>query len=38
MVVRNGGDTLQFSPFLNSTPDELSHIFSTVRQALATTA
>ena len=38
VVVRNGGDTLQFSPFLNSTPDELSHIFSTVRQALATTA
>lgn len=34
VVIRNGGDTLQFSPFLNSTPDELARIFATVRSAL----
>ena len=38
VVIRNGGDVLQFSPFLNATPDELAHMFTTVRQALATTA
>ena len=38
VVIRNGGDVLQFSPFLNATPDELAQIFTTVRQALATTA
>jgi beta-alanine--pyruvate transaminase len=34
VVIRNGGDILQFSPFLDSTPDELERIFSTVTQAL----
>jgi len=34
VVIRNGGDMLQFSPFLDSTPDELGRIFDTVRQAL----
>ncbi|SIR48391.1 beta-alanine--pyruvate transaminase [Aromatoleum tolulyticum] len=36
VVIRNGGDVLQFSPFLDSTPDELGRIFDTVRQALRT--
>ncbi|MFN4063712.1 MAG: aspartate aminotransferase family protein [Parazoarcus communis] len=34
VVIRNGGDILQFSPFLDSTPDELGRIFDTVRTAL----
>lgn len=34
VVIRNGGDVLQFAPFLDSTPEELSHIFATVRHAL----
>jgi len=34
VVIRNGGDVLQFSPFLDSTPDELGRIFDTVRAAL----
>jgi beta-alanine--pyruvate transaminase len=34
VVVRNGGDVLQFSPFLDSTPEELGRIIDTVRQAL----
>jgi beta-alanine--pyruvate transaminase len=34
VVIRNGGDTLQFSPFLNSTGDELERIFDCVRGAL----
>lgn len=34
VVLRNGGDILQFSPFLDSTPDELARIFDTVRAAL----
>ncbi|BAL22780.1 aspartate aminotransferase family protein [Azoarcus sp. KH32C] len=38
VVIRNGGDILQFSPFLDSTPDELGRIFDTVRQAIRTTA
>ena len=36
VVIRNGGDVLQFSPFLDSTPDELGRIFETVRQSLRT--
>ena len=36
VVIRNGGDILQFSPFLDSTPDELARIFETVRDVLAT--
>lgn len=38
VVIRSGGDTLQFSPFLDSTPDELEHIFSTVTRALRSVA
>jgi len=38
VVIRNGGDVLQFSPFLDSTPDELGRIFDTVRQAIRATA
>ncbi|MFN3987765.1 MAG: aspartate aminotransferase family protein [Rhodocyclaceae bacterium] len=38
VVVRNGGDILQFSPFLDSTPEELERIFDTVRQALRSVA
>ncbi|HJV26224.1 MAG TPA: aspartate aminotransferase family protein [Aromatoleum sp.] len=38
VVIRNGGDILQFAPFLDSTPDELGRIFDTVRQAIRTTA
>ncbi|NMF89874.1 aspartate aminotransferase family protein [Aromatoleum petrolei] len=38
VVIRNGGDVLQFSPFLDSTPDELGRIFDTVRQALRSVA
>jgi beta-alanine--pyruvate transaminase len=36
VVIRNGGDILQFSPFLDSTPNELGRIFETVRDVLAT--
>lgn len=36
LIIRNSGDTLQFSPFLDSTPEELGHIFSTVRDVLRT--
>ncbi|MPM75596.1 Beta-alanine--pyruvate aminotransferase [bioreactor metagenome] len=38
VVIRNGGDILQFSPFLDSTPDELGRIFDTVRTALRSVA
>lgn len=38
VVLRNGGDILQFSPFLDSTPDELARIFDTVRAALRAVA
>ncbi|HRD34503.1 MAG TPA: aspartate aminotransferase family protein [Rhodocyclaceae bacterium] len=38
VVVRNSGDIVQFSPFLDSTPDELGRIFDCVRQALASLA
>ena len=34
VVIRNGGDVLQFAPFLDSTPEELSRIFDTVREVL----
>lgn len=36
VVIRNGGDILQFSPFFDSTPDELGRILETVREVLAT--
>ncbi len=38
VVIRNGGDILQFSPFLDSAPDELARIFDTVRSALRAVA
>ncbi|NQV87746.1 MAG: aspartate aminotransferase family protein [Woeseiaceae bacterium] len=34
LVVRNGGDILQFSPFLNSNPDEMEQSFAAVRRVL----
>jgi beta-alanine--pyruvate transaminase len=34
VVIRNGGDVLQFAPFLDSSADELGCIFDTVRAAL----
>ncbi|KAA0875172.1 aspartate aminotransferase family protein [Nitrincola tapanii] len=34
VVIRNSGDTLSFSPFLNSTETELEQIVETVRTAL----
>lgn len=34
LVVRNGMDTLQFSPFLNSNPDEMEQSFAAIRRVL----
>lgn len=34
LVIRNGMDTLQFSPFLNSDPDEMQQSFEAVRRVL----
>jgi len=34
LVLRNGMDTLQFSPFLNSDPDEMSRSFEKIRTVL----
>lgn len=34
LVIRNSGDILQFSPFLDSSVDELGQIFDTVRSVL----
>lgn len=34
LVVRNGGDILQFSPFLNSKPDDIYKTFESVRRAI----
>lgn len=34
IVLRNGMDTLQFSPFLNSKPDEMEQAFATIRRVL----
>lgn len=34
LVVRNGMDTLQFSPFLNSNPDEMEQAFAAIRRVL----
>ena len=36
MVVRAGMDTLQFSPFLNSDPDEMTQSFEAVRRVVDT--
>ena len=36
LVVRNGMDTLQFSPFLNSNPDEMQRSFEGIRRVLDT--
>lgn len=38
VVIRNAGDTLQFSPMLNSSTEELERIVDTVRRALRRTA
>ncbi len=34
MVIRNSGDLLQFSPFLNASPDDISRTFEVVRKVL----
>jgi beta-alanine--pyruvate transaminase len=34
LVVRNGGDILQFSPFLNSRPEDMTMTFEKVRKVL----
>jgi beta-alanine--pyruvate transaminase len=34
MMIRNGADTLQFSPFLNSRPDDLSMMVEKIRHVL----
>ena len=34
MVIRNGMDILQFSPFLNSRPDEMQQSFEALRRVL----
>tara|TARA_R110002096_G_scaffold6409_1_gene29669 strand:- start:31253 stop:32575 length:1323 start_codon:yes stop_codon:yes gene_type:complete len=34
LVIRNGMDTIQFSPFLNSDPDEMEASFAAVRRVL----
>ena len=34
LVIRNGGDTLQFAPFLNARPDDLELCFDRVRRVL----
>ena len=34
LVLRNGMDTLQFSPFLNSNPDEMEQSFASIRRVL----
>lgn len=34
LVIRNGMDTLQFSPFLNSNPDEMQQSFEAIRRVL----
>lgn len=34
VVLRNGMDTLQFSPFLNSDPDEMAQSFEAVRRVI----
>ena len=36
IVVRAGMDTLQFSPFLNSDPDEMTQSFAAVRRVMDT--
>jgi beta-alanine--pyruvate transaminase len=34
LVIRNGADTLQFAPFLNSRPDDMSMTMDKIRQVL----
>lgn len=34
LVIRNGMDTLQFAPFLNSKPDEMTQSFETIRKVM----
>jgi beta-alanine--pyruvate transaminase len=35
LVIRNSMDILQFSPFLNSKPDDISSMFESIRRVLA---
>ena len=37
LIIRNGMDTLQFSPFLNSKVDDWEHAFERVRHVIDTT-
>ena len=34
LIVRNGGDIIQFSPFLNSNPDDLEETFEKLRRVI----
>mgnify|MGYP000332952951 CR=1 FL=1 len=34
LVIRNGMDTLQFAPFLNSKPDEMQQSFEAIRRVI----
>jgi beta-alanine--pyruvate transaminase len=34
LVIRNGGDVLQFSPFLNSRPEDMTMTFEKIRKVL----
>jgi beta-alanine--pyruvate transaminase len=34
MMIRNGADTLQFSPFLNSRPDDMTMVVEKIRRIL----
>jgi adenosylmethionine-8-amino-7-oxononanoate aminotransferase len=34
LMIRNGMDILQFSPFLNSKPDEMTQTFEKIRKLL----
>ena len=34
LVIRNGMDTLQFSPFLNSNPDDIHQTFETIKRVI----
>jgi beta-alanine--pyruvate transaminase len=34
LVIRNGMDILQFSPFLNAKPDDIEQMFDSVRAVL----
>ena len=38
VMLRNGADTLQFSPFLNSNVDDWTRAFERIRHVIETTA